>query len=161
MDRAGRRILTFQARPLGAILGTQRDLQASGATSLVGLHILRFAEVAPWLKDLQHKGKIGNLGVTNFDRTTLSLMFDAGVWLATRQLQDSVLDRRPENKTSPPCQRARRIRTAIPMAGAQEEWTPRSVIKSNLNRPIRIGPVRDPTRAALTPTRNKERHKCR
>ena len=50
-------------------------------------------------------GKIGHLGVTNFDVPTLQSMLQAGVRFATNQLQYSLLDRRPEHAMVEFCRR--------------------------------------------------------
>ena len=57
----------------------------------------RYVEVAQHLKELQARGKIRNIGVTNFDATHLCEIIDAGVDVVSAQVQYSVLDRRPEN----------------------------------------------------------------
>ena len=49
------------------------------------------------LKDLQTKGKIRNLGITNWDRQQILPFLDAGFDIVSAQVQYSVLDRRPEN----------------------------------------------------------------
>ncbi len=54
-------------------------------------------ETALVLADLQRAGKIRLLGVTNFDVARLSELVDAGVPIATNQVQYSLLDPRPEN----------------------------------------------------------------
>ncbi len=55
----------------------------------------KFLEVAHWLKELQDRGKIRNLGVTNFDREHLHAVVSSGVPIVSNQVQYSVLDRRP------------------------------------------------------------------
>ena len=47
------------------------------------------------LKDLQAKGKIRNLGLTNWDRPQIEPFVEAGFDIAAAQVQYSVLDRRP------------------------------------------------------------------
>jgi aryl-alcohol dehydrogenase-like predicted oxidoreductase len=47
------------------------------------------------LKRCQEKGKIGNLGVNNWDVSDIAGFVDAGFDIATAQVQYSVLDRRP------------------------------------------------------------------
>ena len=56
----------------------------------------RMVETALWLVELQRAGKIELLGGTNFDTPTTQALLDAGVPVATMQVQYSVLDRRPE-----------------------------------------------------------------
>jgi len=47
------------------------------------------------LKDLQAKGKIKNLGITNWDRHQIAPFMEAGFDIVAAQVQYSVLDRRP------------------------------------------------------------------
>lgn len=47
------------------------------------------------LKTLQTKGKIRNLGITNWDRDQIAPFLDAGYDIVAAQVQYSVLDRRP------------------------------------------------------------------
>jgi uncharacterized repeat protein (TIGR04076 family) len=63
-----------------------------------------YVETALVLRELQRKGKIANLAVTNFDVAHLREITDAGVVLASHQLQYSVLDERPENGMLAFCQ---------------------------------------------------------
>lgn len=49
------------------------------------------------LKDCQRKGKIANLGSTNWDSAQIGRFVDAGYDVASAQIQYSVLDRRPAN----------------------------------------------------------------
>ena len=58
--------------------------------------IPRYVEIALELQRLQRKGKIAHLSVTNFDVAHLSEIVDAGIQVATHQLQYSLLDSRPE-----------------------------------------------------------------
>jgi len=55
-------------------------------------------ETAGWLKELQTAGKIGRIGTTNFDSEHIQAFFDAGIPVASLQLQYSLLDRRPEKQ---------------------------------------------------------------
>ncbi|MEM7585076.1 MAG: aldo/keto reductase [Acidobacteriota bacterium] len=80
-----------------------RSLQRLGVErlDLVQLHwwdyeVPGYVEVAGWLAELQHAGKIRLLGATNFDVSRLRELVDAGVDLVTLQTQYSLLDRRPE-----------------------------------------------------------------
>lgn len=52
------------------------------------------------LKDLQKRGKIRNLGVTNWDIAEIAPFVDAGFDIVSTQVQYSVLDRRPANGLS-------------------------------------------------------------
>lgn len=56
-----------------------------------------YVETALWLDELRQAGKIRRLGVTNFDVPHLREIVEAGVPIATQQVQYSLLDRRPEN----------------------------------------------------------------
>jgi aryl-alcohol dehydrogenase-like predicted oxidoreductase len=60
----------------------------------------RLAEVAQWLSDLQRDGKIDRLGGTNFDTRHTRALLEAGIELASMQVQYSLLDARPENGLS-------------------------------------------------------------
>lgn len=61
----------------------------------------KYVETALHLSDLQQSGKIRFLGVTNFDSARLKELLDAGVTIASNQVQYSVLDQRVEaNMTS-------------------------------------------------------------
>lgn len=52
-------------------------------------------ETALHLRDLQLRGKIHNIGGTNFDTPRTAAMIEAGVPLVSMQVQYSLLDRRP------------------------------------------------------------------
>jgi aryl-alcohol dehydrogenase-like predicted oxidoreductase len=52
-------------------------------------------DAALHLHDMQREGKIGAIGVTNCDSAHLTALLDAGVPVATHQVQLSLLDRRP------------------------------------------------------------------
>lgn len=56
-----------------------------------------YVEAALELARLREKGKIGQVGVTNFDVPRLRQIVEAGVPVATLQAQYSLLDARPEN----------------------------------------------------------------
>jgi aryl-alcohol dehydrogenase-like predicted oxidoreductase len=55
----------------------------------------RYLETAQVLADLQHEGKIALVAGTNFDAERLQAFADAGVAMASLQVQYSLLDRRP------------------------------------------------------------------
>jgi aryl-alcohol dehydrogenase-like predicted oxidoreductase len=71
------------------------------------LHLVQFfwwdlsignaVEALEVLKRCQRKGKIANLGVTNWDRAQIARFVAAGYDIASAQVQYSVLDRRPAN----------------------------------------------------------------
>lgn len=56
----------------------------------------KYIDTALHLSELQKSGKIRNIGVTNFDTRRIKEMLDAGVEIATNQVQYSLLDRRVE-----------------------------------------------------------------
>ena len=64
-----------------------------------------YVEAMLWMKELAQAGKIALIGTTNFDTPRLKEIVDAGVPLATNQLQYSVLDHRPERAMSAFCAR--------------------------------------------------------
>jgi aryl-alcohol dehydrogenase-like predicted oxidoreductase len=64
-----------------------------------------FEEVAGWLSDLRHQGKIRHLGVTNFDRAHLEPLVQAGIPVVANQVQYSLLDRRPASDLAAYCHR--------------------------------------------------------
>ena len=57
----------------------------------------RYVDVALELDRQRRAGKIARLGATNFDVPHLSAMVEAGVPIATHQIQYSLLDQRPQN----------------------------------------------------------------
>lgn len=65
----------------------------------------RYVETALWLADLARAGKIRLIGATNFDVPRLRELVEAGVRVASHQVQYSVLDRRPENGMVEFCRR--------------------------------------------------------
>jgi aryl-alcohol dehydrogenase-like predicted oxidoreductase len=64
------------------------------------------AEVAQHLAALQREGLIALVGGTNFDAPHTALMQQAGVRLASMQVQYSLLDRRPATALAALCQRS-------------------------------------------------------
>lgn len=56
-----------------------------------------YVEAAAELARLRDKGKIANIGVTNFDVPRLTEILDAGVPVVSMQTQYSLLDERPRN----------------------------------------------------------------
>lgn len=65
-----------------------------------------YVEVALDLLKLKEKGKIRNIGVTNFDAPHLKEIVDAGVPIVSCQSQYSLFDRRPEFALSKYCEGA-------------------------------------------------------
>lgn len=58
----------------------------------------RWREASLWLEELRRAGKIHKIGGTNFDTDHMLEIVQAGVKLATMQVQYSLLDRRPEQR---------------------------------------------------------------
>ena len=63
----------------------------------------RWLEALSWLDDLRAKGKVRLIGGTNFDTAHVRAIVEAGIPLASMQVQYSVLDRRLENGLSALC----------------------------------------------------------
>ena len=63
----------------------------------------RWLDALRWLDDLRAKGKVRHIGGTNFDTSHVRAIVEAGIPLASMQVQYSVLDRRPENGLSRLC----------------------------------------------------------
>jgi aryl-alcohol dehydrogenase-like predicted oxidoreductase len=57
-------------------------------------HVPGWLDAAGWLSDLGHTGKVGRIGLTNFDTPRVQALLDAGLPVATHQVQCSLLDRR-------------------------------------------------------------------
>ncbi len=57
-----------------------------------------WVETALWLQELQQAGKINLVSSTNFNTETTAQILEAGVDLATVQVQYSLLDQRPEKQ---------------------------------------------------------------
>jgi aryl-alcohol dehydrogenase-like predicted oxidoreductase len=64
----------------------------------------RYVDVALELDRQRRAGKIARIGATNFDVAHLAAIIDAGVPIATHQVQYSLLDRRPQNGMVAYCQ---------------------------------------------------------
>ena len=65
----------------------------------------KYLETAVHLSDLQKAGKIRYLGITNFDAKRTQEILDAGVEIASNQVQYSVLDQRVEKDITPLAQK--------------------------------------------------------
>ncbi len=63
----------------------------------------RLLDAALWLRELQDEGRIALLGGTNFDAAHAAVLLDAGVRLATMQVQYSLLDARPAGALAALC----------------------------------------------------------
>lgn len=62
-----------------------------------------YVETAGWLRELQQAGKIDRLSLTNFNTQTTRELLEAGIPLATTQVQYSLLDPRPEKSLADLC----------------------------------------------------------
>lgn len=62
-----------------------------------------YVEAAGWLRELQRAGKIDRLSLTNFNTRTTREILEAGIPLATTQVQYSLLDARPEKGLADLC----------------------------------------------------------
>lgn len=87
-----------------------RSLRRLGVEQLdlVQLHwwdysIPGYVDAAQWLHDLEKRGKVRHLGVTNFDVPHLEEILDAGIPVLSNQVQYSLLDRRPEPEMASFC----------------------------------------------------------
>jgi aryl-alcohol dehydrogenase-like predicted oxidoreductase len=64
-----------------------------------------YMDALQYLTDLRDSGIIKNLGLTNFDTERVQIMMDADLPIASNQIQYSIIDRRPEVKMIPFCQK--------------------------------------------------------
>ena len=64
----------------------------------------RYLEAMGHLEDLRTEGKIGHLGLTNFDTQHLQKIVDEGYQVVSNQVQYSLIDRRPEIQMAQYCQ---------------------------------------------------------
>jgi aryl-alcohol dehydrogenase-like predicted oxidoreductase len=62
-----------------------------------------YIDALKYLSDLRDEGKIKNIGLTNFDTERMQMMKDAGLKVASNQVQYSIVDRRPEVKMAQFC----------------------------------------------------------
>jgi aryl-alcohol dehydrogenase-like predicted oxidoreductase len=94
------------------VRGVDRSLARLGMDrlDLVQLHwwdyeVPGYVEAAGWLDQQRRAGKIGHVGLTNFDHQRLSEIVAAGIPVVSHQVQYSVLDRRPANAVADQCAR--------------------------------------------------------
>lgn len=85
---------------VAALIDRSRARLGQDALDLVQFHwwatdVPRFVQVAVWLQDLAAEGRIRLLGATNFGTAATAAMLEAGVDIATMQVQYSLLDERP------------------------------------------------------------------
>jgi aryl-alcohol dehydrogenase-like predicted oxidoreductase len=64
-----------------------------------------YMDALKYLTDLKDNGNIKNIGLTNFDTERLQIMRDADLSIVSNQIQYSIIDRRPEEKMIPFCQK--------------------------------------------------------
>jgi aryl-alcohol dehydrogenase-like predicted oxidoreductase len=64
-----------------------------------------YMDALKYLTDLKDNGIIKNIGLTNFDTERLQIMMDADLPIVSNQIQYSIIDRRPEVKMIPFCQK--------------------------------------------------------
>jgi aryl-alcohol dehydrogenase-like predicted oxidoreductase len=64
-----------------------------------------YMDALKYLTDLKDNGMIKNIGLTNFDTERLQIMIDADLPIVSNQIQYSIIDRRPEVKMIPFCQK--------------------------------------------------------
>jgi aryl-alcohol dehydrogenase-like predicted oxidoreductase len=67
----------------------------------------RWLDVLHWLDELRAKGKVRNIGGTNFDTAHVNAIVEAGIPLLSMQVQYSLLDHRPESGLVQLCQKHR------------------------------------------------------
>ncbi|MEO9295775.1 MAG: aldo/keto reductase [Nitrososphaera sp.] len=58
-----------------------------------------------FLSDLRDKGKLRNVGLTNFDTAHMQDMADAGIRIVSNQVQYSIIDQRPDVKMAEFCKK--------------------------------------------------------
>jgi aryl-alcohol dehydrogenase-like predicted oxidoreductase len=94
------------------VRGIDRSLARLGLERLdvVQLHwwdyeVAGYIDAAGWLAELRRAGKIGHVGLTNFDQERLADMVVAGIPMLSHQVQYSVLDRRPAHGIARLCER--------------------------------------------------------
>jgi aryl-alcohol dehydrogenase-like predicted oxidoreductase len=64
-----------------------------------------YMDALKYLADLRDNGIIKNIGLTNFDTERVQIMMDAELPIVSNQIQYSIIDRRPEVKMMPFCQK--------------------------------------------------------
>jgi aryl-alcohol dehydrogenase-like predicted oxidoreductase len=99
---------TIERRDIEAIIDRSLSRLKMERLDLVQFHWWDYAEprwleALGWLDDLRTKGKVRLIGGTNFDTAHVRAIIEAGIPLASMQVQYSALDRRPENGLSALC----------------------------------------------------------
>ena len=94
------------------VRGVDRSLARLGVDrlDLVQLHwwdydAPGYVDAAGWLDEMRRAGKIGHVGLTNFDHQRLAEIVAAGIPIVSHQVQYSVLDRRPAGAMAARCAR--------------------------------------------------------
>jgi len=64
-----------------------------------------YMDALKYLTDLRDNGIIKNIGLTNFDTVRVQIIMDADLPIVSNQIQYSIIDRRPEVKMIPFCQK--------------------------------------------------------
>ena len=95
-------LATLARRDVEAAVDRSRRRLGLERLDLVQFHwwdytVPRSVEVGQWLGELRRSGAIREIGATNFDVPRLRALVEAGVPVATHQVQYSLVDRRPEN----------------------------------------------------------------
>ena len=67
----------------------------------------RWLDALHWLDELRGKGKVRNIGGTNFDTAHVAAIIEAGIPLLSMQVQYSLLDHRPESGLADLCRKHR------------------------------------------------------
>jgi aryl-alcohol dehydrogenase-like predicted oxidoreductase len=62
-----------------------------------------YIDALKYISDLQNKGTIKNIGLTNFDTEHMQIIYDSGIQIMSNQVQYSIIDSRPEMKMMPFC----------------------------------------------------------
>jgi len=104
------RLASIRASDIEAMIDGSLQRIGVERIDLVQFHWWDF-NIDGWVESLQtldrlrEAGKIGHLGVTNFDAARLETLLDAGLPIRTDQVQYSLLDRRPDGELSAVCRR--------------------------------------------------------
>ena len=101
-------LATVDGAYVESIIDRSRARLGQDCLDLVQFHwwdysVPRHVEVALELERLRRAGKIGQIGVTNFDTPALRAILDAGVPVLAHQLQYSLLDDRPSRDMTELC----------------------------------------------------------
>ena len=64
-----------------------------------------YMDALKYLTNLRDNGMIKNIGLTNFDTERVQIMMDSDLPIVSNQIQYSIIDRRPEVKMIPFCQK--------------------------------------------------------